>query len=116
MADGPLHPGGGGAEPLGHLGVEDLGHRVDDLHVVHGDEDGLPKILVALDMGGDAHLVDDGGDQGLQTVGAALVLLYGLKSGELPDAGADGAEFAGLDHEVVGPIGGGQVGAMAPWM
>ena len=54
--------------------------------------------------------MDNGGDQGLQAVGAALVLLHGVKSGELPDAGADGAEFAGLDHEVVGPIGGGQVG------
>ena len=49
VADGSFHPAGGGAELPGHLGVEDLGDSVDDLHVLHGHDDGLPQVLVALD-------------------------------------------------------------------
>ena len=63
MADGPLHPAGGGLEGLGHLGVQYLGDGVDHIHIVDGDDDGLPQVLVALDVGGDTDLVDDAGDQ-----------------------------------------------------
>ena len=114
MADGPLHPGGRSAKALGHFGVEDLGDCVDDVDVVHGDEDGLPQILIALDVGRHAHLMDDGGHHSLQAVGAAPVLLQGLECGQLADAGADRAETAGLDHVVVGAVGGGQVGDAPP--
>ena len=52
MADGSLYPAGGGAEGLGDLGVKHLGNGVDNVHVVDGDDNGLPQILVALDVGG----------------------------------------------------------------
>ena len=54
VADGPLYPGRRGAEGLCHLGVEHLGNGVDHIHIIHGDDDGLPQILVALDVGGNA--------------------------------------------------------------
>ena len=53
MTDGPLYPGWGGAEGFGYLRVEDLCDGVDHDHVVDGDDDGLPQVLVALDVGGD---------------------------------------------------------------
>ena len=54
MADGTLHSGWGGAEGFGHLRVEHLGDGVNHIHIVDGDDNGLPQILVALDVGGDA--------------------------------------------------------------
>ena len=53
MADGTLHTAGGGAVFLGDLRVQTLGHCVDILRLVHGEQDGIPQELVALDMGGD---------------------------------------------------------------
>ena len=53
VANGPLYPGRGGLEGFGHLGVENLGDGVDNVHIVHRQDDGLSEILVALDMGGD---------------------------------------------------------------
>ena len=53
VADGALHPAGGGAVFLGDFRVEALGHSVDILRLVHGEQDGIPQELVALDMGGD---------------------------------------------------------------
>ena len=70
MADGALHPAGGGAEALGYLGIEHLCDGVDDVHVLHCDENGFTQILVALDVGGYADLVNDGGDQSLQILTA----------------------------------------------
>ena len=52
MADGALHPAGGGAVALGDFRVQALGHRVDILRLVHGEQDGIPQELVALDVGG----------------------------------------------------------------
>ena len=52
MADGALHPAGGGAVFLGDFRVEALGHGVDILRLVHGEQDGIPQELVALDVGG----------------------------------------------------------------
>ena len=54
MANGTLHSGRRGAEGLGYLRVEHLGDGVDDIHVIDGDDNVLPQILVALDVGGDA--------------------------------------------------------------
>ena len=53
VADGTLHPAGGGAVFLGNFRVEALGHSVDILRLVHGEQDGIPQELVALDVGGD---------------------------------------------------------------
>ena len=53
VADGALHPAGGGAVFLGDFRVEALGHSVDILRLVHGEQDGIPQELVALDMGRD---------------------------------------------------------------
>ena len=53
MADGALHPAGGGAVALGDLRVQALGHRVDILRLVHREQDGVPQELVTLDVSGD---------------------------------------------------------------
>ena len=53
MADGALYAAGGGAVFLGDLRVQALGHGVDVLRLVHGEQDGIPQELVALDVGGD---------------------------------------------------------------
>ena len=53
VADGALHPAGGGAVFLGDFRVEALGHSVDVLRLVHGEQDGIPQELVALDVSGD---------------------------------------------------------------
>ena len=66
MADGALDAGRGGAEALGNLGIEHLGDGVDHVHVLDGQDDGLAQILVALDVGGDADLMDDVGHNLLQ--------------------------------------------------
>ena len=54
MADGSFHSTGCGLEGLGHLGVQYLGDGIDDIHIVHRNDDGLSQILVALDVSGDA--------------------------------------------------------------
>ena len=46
VADGPLHPAGGGAVFLGDLRVQALGDGVDVLRLVHGEQDGIPQELV----------------------------------------------------------------------
>ena len=53
VADGPLHAAGSGTVFLGDFRVEAFGHSVDVLRLVHGEQDGIPQELVALDMGGD---------------------------------------------------------------
>ena len=52
MADGALHAAGGGAVFLGDFRVEAFGHSVDVLRLVHGEQDGIPQELIALDMSG----------------------------------------------------------------
>lgn len=59
MADGTLHTGGGGLVLLGYRGIENLGHRVDDVAVLNGHKNGGSQILIALDMRGDADLMND---------------------------------------------------------
>ena len=46
VADGALHPAGGSAVFLGDLRVQALGHGVDVLRLVHGEQDGIPQELV----------------------------------------------------------------------
>ena len=46
VADGALHPAGGGAVFLGDFRVQALGHGVDVLRLVHGKQDGIPQELV----------------------------------------------------------------------
>ena len=53
VADGALHAAGGGAVFLGDFRVQALGHGVDVLRLVHGEQDGIPQELVALDVGRD---------------------------------------------------------------
>ena len=51
VTDGALHPAGGGAVFLGDFRVQTLGHGVDVLRFVHGEQDGIPQELIALDVG-----------------------------------------------------------------
>ena len=51
VADGTLHAAGGGAVFLSDFRVQTLGHGVDVLRLVHGEQDGIPQELVALDVG-----------------------------------------------------------------
>ena len=46
MADGALHAAGGSAVFLGDFRVQALGHSVDILRLVHGEQDGIPHELV----------------------------------------------------------------------
>ena len=50
VTDGALHPAGGGAVFLGDFRVQALGHSVDVLRLVHGEQDGIPQELAALDV------------------------------------------------------------------
>ena len=113
MADGPLHPAGRGGKALGHLGIEHLGDGVDHVHILDGEDDGLPQILIALDVGGHADLVDDVGDRRLQIRllaadaggGAAVDPLQGqlfpLPVGQLAHPLQQRAQVAGLGHEII---------------
>ena len=46
VADGSLHPAGGGTVFLGDFRVQALGHSVDIVRLVHGEQDGIPQELV----------------------------------------------------------------------
>ena len=46
MADGALHPAGGSTVFLGDFRVQALGHSVDVLRLVHGEQNGIPQELV----------------------------------------------------------------------
>ena len=46
VADGALHTAGSGAVFLGDFWIEPLGHGVDVLRLVHGEQDGIPQELV----------------------------------------------------------------------
>ena len=52
VADGALHTAGGSAVLFGDFRVQTLGHGVDILRLVHGEQDGIPQELVALDVSG----------------------------------------------------------------
>ena len=42
VADGALHAAGGGTVLFGDLRVQALGHSVDILRLIHGEQDGIP--------------------------------------------------------------------------
>ena len=46
VADGALHAAGGSAVFLGNFRVQALGHGVDVLRLVHGEQNGVPQELV----------------------------------------------------------------------
>ena len=46
VADGPLHAAGGSAVLFSDLWVQALGHGVDVLRLVHGEQNGIPQELV----------------------------------------------------------------------
>ena len=46
VADGALHAAGGSAVLFGNFRVQALGHGVDVLRLVHGEQDGIPQELV----------------------------------------------------------------------
>jgi len=51
VSDCPFHSAGRGLEGLRYLGVEYLGDGVDHIHIVDGNNDGFPQILITLNMG-----------------------------------------------------------------
>ena len=53
MADGALHTAGRRSVFLGDFRVQAFGHSVDIFRLVHGEQDGIPQELVALDVGRD---------------------------------------------------------------
>ena len=75
MADGTLHAAGCGLECFCHLRVKHLGDGIDHIHVVDGNDDSFPQVLITLDVSGDTDLVDDTGDHGLDAVGQRV---YGV--------------------------------------
>ena len=86
VADGALHPAGGGAVGLGNLRIEPLGHRVDVIRLVHGEQDGIPQELIALDVGGHTQLVEQLCDHQLVAVQTGLDNPLGGCIGRLEDA------------------------------
>ena len=100
MADGPLHAGGRGGKPLGHLRIQHLGDGVDHIHVVHGDHDGLPQVLIALDVGGHTDLMDNRGHQILQL--RRVFLHRGTPAEQRPHPIQQGVLLHGLCQKVAG--------------
>ena len=47
VADGALDSGRRSLEGLCHLGIENLRDGIDDIHIVDGDNDRFPQILIA---------------------------------------------------------------------
>ena len=113
MAYGALDARGSRAVLLCDLGIKHLGDGVYHFHVVYGENDGLAQILVALDVGGDADLVDDVRDHGLKLGllprgrgrGLEVVPRAGVNGGRLAAELTDAREYrggvAGLGYEVV---------------
>ena len=54
VSDCTLYSAWRGLEGLCHLGIQYLGDGIDDVHIVDGDDDSLPQVLIALDVGRDA--------------------------------------------------------------
>ena len=57
VSDSAFYAAGSGLESLCHLGVQDFRDGIDHVHIIHGDDDGLPQILIAFDMSGNTDLV-----------------------------------------------------------
>ena len=94
---------GGGLEGFCYLGIQYLGDGIDHVHVSHGDDDGFPQILVALDVGGDTDLMDDAGDHGLDvglTPGTEGGLPLALATPDLLQPLYQSGHVTGLDHQI----------------
>ena len=113
MADGPLHPACRGAEAFRHLGIEDLGHRIDDIHILHRDHNGFPQVLIALNVGRDTNFMDDGGDRTLQPLSPGILLRRTGSGHHLPHPLHHCGGPAGLHHKVIRTLGGRQIGHTA---
>lgn len=104
VADGALDARGRRGERLGHLRIEHLGDGVDNIHVIDGNQDRLPEILIALDVRRDADLMNDRGDHGLD-VGVALCCDGGFaRNGALADLVEtlhDGTAAAWFQHDIL---------------
>ena len=100
MADGAFHPAGGSAVFLGDFRVQALGHSVDVLRLVHGEQNGIPQELVALDVGRDADLVQNFGDGQFVTVHTGVEQVLFLSAGCLEHPGGKDAFVKGLDKIV----------------
>ena len=72
------------------------------LYARSGDDDGLPQVLVALDVGGDADLVDDAGDHGLDAglVTAADGHPAVLPTPDLRQPFHQNGHVTGLQHQI----------------
>ena len=90
---------------FGHRRVQPLGDGVDDLLVLDGQQDGVPQILVALDVGGDADLMNDLGDLHLQIGGGPGTGYRAHLTGPFPTQGQDplghSARVKGLEKIIV---------------
>ena len=107
MAYRTLNARGRGVELARDLGVEHLGHGIDDVHIVDGQHDRLAQVLVALDVRRDADLMDDIGDDALERGrGFGCVQLRAQAAGAaartcgLPDAVHEQRRVDRLLHEV----------------
>ena len=57
VSDCSFNTGRRGLECFGHLRIQYLGDGIDHVHIVDGNDDGFPQVLVALDMGGNTNTV-----------------------------------------------------------
>ena len=111
MANGALHAGGGGLVLLCDRGVEDLGDRVDDLAVLDRHQNGGAEILIALDVGRHADLMNDLGDLRFN-IGCLHILGRGEEAsaavlGDGVDMLTKATEIVGLDKAKLGARRGG---------
>ena len=100
VADGPLHAAGSGAVFLGNFRVEALGHSVDVLRLVHGEQDGIPQELVTFDVGGNTDLVQDLSDCQFIAVHAGVQDALFLPGSYLQHAVCQNRLVKGLDEVV----------------
>ena len=106
MADGTFYSGRGGLECLCHLGVQYFGDGIDDIHIVDGDDDGFPQVLIALDVGGNADFVDDAGDQAFDVILVHPAAVRVTKIFTAPDFFQpfhQRGHITGLQHQVPNP-------------
>jgi len=77
MTNGTLDAACGGLIFLRNRRVENFRDRINYVRVLDGEEDSGTEILVALDMRGDADLVDDASDLSLNVRSVVLILSRG---------------------------------------
>ena len=73
MANGAFHTGARGLVLLCHTRIKLFCHRIDNLRVFDGHDDGIPKIVVSLNVGRHANLVQDLRDLNAQVAAAGAV-------------------------------------------